>query len=95
MVVSAAGTIREFEREDEDVHTYKRTSCNKPAADLLQFCSNNLTTGCVRTACSQLVDKLSTTCSQLATRLLNSTDLLQVVATTCYRLVIQEFVKKL
>jgi septation ring formation regulator EzrA len=28
--------------------------------NLQQTCSNNLSTGCVRTACSQLVDKLST-----------------------------------
>jgi hypothetical protein len=36
----------------------KHTSCNKLAADLLQCCSNNLSTGCVHTACSQLVDNL-------------------------------------
>jgi hypothetical protein len=37
---------------------------NKPAADLYQLicCSNNFSTGCVRTACSQLVRKLSTAC---------------------------------
>ena len=40
---------------------------DKPAADLSHCCS----TGCVRTACSQLVDKLLTTCWQLATRLLS------------------------
>ena len=28
--------------------------------NLQQTCSNNLSTGCVRTACSQLADKLST-----------------------------------
>ena len=39
-----------------------RTSCNKPAADLQQCCSNNLSTGCVRTACSQLVDNLLQGC---------------------------------
>ena len=55
-------------------------------------CSNNLSTGCVRTACSQLVDKLSTACWQLSTRLLSSTDLLQVVPTTCYRPAIQQFI---
>jgi hypothetical protein len=45
---------------------------------------------------SQLVDKLLTTCWQLATRLLSSTDLLQVVPTTCcYRPAIQQFVNKL
>jgi hypothetical protein len=72
------------------VYMWKCTSCNKPAADLWQCCSNNLSTGCVRTACSQLVDKLSTACWQLATRLSNSTDLLQVVPTA-----IQQFVNKL
>jgi hypothetical protein len=52
--------------------------------------------GCVRTACSQLVDKLPTTaCWQLAIRLLSSTDLLQVVPTTCYHPAIQRFVNKL
>jgi hypothetical protein len=50
-----------------------------------------LSTGCVHTACSQLVDKLSTACWQLATGLLSSTDLLQVVPTTWY----QQFVNKL
>jgi hypothetical protein len=50
-----------------------------------------MSTGCVHTACSQLVDKLSTACWQLATRLLSSTDLLQVVPTTSY----QQFVNKL
>jgi hypothetical protein len=39
-----------------------------------------------------VVDKLSTACSQLATRLLSSTDLLQVVPTTCYRPAIQQVV---
>ena len=49
------------------IHTQKCTSCNKPATDLVvtnlqQCCSNNLASGCVRNACSQLVDKLSTAC---------------------------------
>jgi hypothetical protein len=63
-------------------------------AVLQQCCSNNLSTGCVRTACSQLVDKLSTACWQLATRLLSSTDLLQVVPTTCYRPAIQQYIRQ-
>jgi hypothetical protein len=46
-------------------------------------------------SCSQLVDKLSTACWQLATRLLSSADLLQVVPMTCYRPGIQQFVNKL
>jgi hypothetical protein len=51
--------------------------------NLQQTCSNAVptTTGCVRTACSQLVDKLSTACWQLASRLLNSTGM-----QTCYML---------
>jgi hypothetical protein len=55
----------------------------------------NATTECVCTACSQLVDKLSTACRQLATKLLSSTDFLQAVPTTCYRPAIQQFVNKL
>ena len=61
----------------------------------MQTCFNNLSTGCVRTACSQIVVKLSTACSQLATSLLSSTDLLQVVPTTCYRPEIHQFVNRL
>jgi hypothetical protein len=52
-----------------------------------QTCSN-----AVPTTCQQDV---STACRQLATRLLSSTDLLQVVLTTCYRPAIQQFVNKL
>jgi hypothetical protein len=48
---------------------------------------------CVRTACSQLVDKLST-CYKVVEHL-SCTDLLQVVPTTCYRPAIQQFVNKL
>jgi hypothetical protein len=45
---------------------------------------------------SQLVAKLSAACWKLfAKRLLSSTDLLQVVPTTCYRPAIQQFVNKL
>jgi hypothetical protein len=60
-----------------------------------QCCFNNLLSGCVRSACSQLVDKLLKACWQLATRLLSSTNLLQVVPITCYRPAIQQFVTKL
>ena len=72
-----------------------RTACSKLVDKLWQCCSNNLSTGCVRTACSQLVDKLLTACRQLATRFLSSTDLLQVVPTTCYRPAVQQFLDKL
>jgi hypothetical protein len=51
--------------------------------------------GCIRTACLQIVDKLSTACSQLVARFLSSTDLLQVVPTTSYRPVIHQLVNKL
>ena len=44
---------------------------------------------CLFPACWQVA------CWQLATRLLSSTDLLQVVPTTCYRPAIQQFVNKL
>jgi hypothetical protein len=70
--------------------------------NLQQTCSNAVSTTChqdvlrlICTACSQLVDKLSTVCLQLSTRLLSSTDLLQVVPITCYHHVIQQFVNKL
>jgi hypothetical protein len=49
------------------------TNCSRLVAMLFQ-----LSTGCVRTACSQLVDNF-------ATRLLSSADLLQVVPAICYR----------
>ena len=64
----------------------KRTTCNKPAADLQQVCWNKLVARFIRTACSQLVDKLLQACSRLATSSINSTALLHwVVPTTCYR----------
>jgi hypothetical protein len=53
--------------------------------NLQQTCSNAVPTTCqqdVRTACSQLVDKLLTACWQLATRSLSSTDLLQLLVPT-------------
>jgi hypothetical protein len=40
------------------LHAHVKTTANKPAADL-QCCSNNLSARCVRIACSQPVDKLS------------------------------------
>jgi hypothetical protein len=60
-----------------------------------QCCFNNSLSGCVRSACSQLVDKLLKACWQLATRLLSFTNLLQVVPITCYRPAIQQSVTKL
>ena len=59
---------------------------HKNATNLQQtsksICCNNLSAGCARTGCPKLVDKLLQACSRLATRLMNSTALLQVVPTT-------------
>jgi hypothetical protein len=52
----------------------------------------HLSTGCVRTACSQLVDKLSMTCYKVEFN--GPTDVLQIVPTTCYCPAIQQFVNK-
>jgi hypothetical protein len=57
-----------------------------------QTCGNAVSTTCQEYVFALLVDKLSTACWQLATRLLSSTDLLQVVPTTCYCPAIQQFV---
>jgi hypothetical protein len=51
-------------------------TCSRFVAMLFQ--QLELSTGCVRTACSQLVDKLPTAHWQLTTRLLSSTDLLKL-----------------
>ena len=70
------------------VFNWSEKSSPNSEAKMQQTCSNAVPTivnRCVHTACSQLVDKLSMACSQLVTRLLSSTDLLQVVPTTCYR----------
>jgi hypothetical protein len=75
---------------------WAQQTCHKSLQQLVivpQF--NNLSTGCVRTVCCQLVEKLPTTCWQLATRLLSSTDLSQVAPTTCYRPAFQQFVNEL
>jgi hypothetical protein len=50
-----------------------------PAAALYQCCSNNLLSGCVRTACSQLVDKLLQCCWLQQT----CYNLFQKLPTTC------------
>jgi hypothetical protein len=65
-----------------------------------QTCSNAVSTTCQQDVFALLVPSLLTSCQrlvlkQLATRLLNSTDLLQVVPTTRYRPAIQQFVNKL
>ena len=59
----------------------------KPTVDSFQCGFNNLLSGCVRTACSQLVacrqavNGLLTTCYKVV----ESTGFFQVVPTTCYR----------
>jgi hypothetical protein len=67
--------------------------------DLQQTCSNAVPTTCQQDVFALLVPSLLTSCQwlvdNLLTRLLSSTDLLQVVPTTCYRPVIQQFVNKL
>ena len=68
--------------------------------NLQQTCSNAVPTTCQQGVFALLVPNLLTSCQRLvenllATRLLNSTDLLQVVPTICYRPAIQQFVNKL
>jgi hypothetical protein len=67
--------------------------------DLQQTCSNAVPTTCQQNVFALLVPSLLTSCQwlvdNLLTRLLSSTDLLQVVSTSCYRPVIQQFVNKL
>jgi hypothetical protein len=67
--------------------------------DLQQTCSNAVPTTCQQDVFALLVPSLLTSCQwlvdNLLTRLLSSTDLLQVVPTTCYRPAIQQFVNKL
>jgi hypothetical protein len=67
---------------------------------LFQQLVNRMCSHCLFPACWQVVNSLLTTAvdSQLATRFLTSTGLLQVVPTTCYlcyRPAIQQFVNKL
>ena len=47
------------------LHTYKRTICNEPAADLQQCCFNNFLSRCVCTSCPQLVDALLATSDKI------------------------------
>jgi hypothetical protein len=63
--------------------------------NLQQTCSNAVPTTCQQDVFALLVPSLLTSCQQLATRLLSSTDLLQAVPKTCYRPTIQQFVNKL
>ena len=67
--------------------------------DVQQTCSNAVPTTCQQNVFAPLVPSLLTSCQwlvdNLLTRLLSSTDLLQVVPTTCYRPAIQQFVNKL
>ena len=67
-----------YTRKNAQLVTNLQQTCSK-------LCWNNLLTGCARTGCPKLVDKLLQACSRLATSLMNSTALLQVVPTTCYR----------
>ena len=63
--------------------------------NLQQTCSNAVPTACQQDVFAiLLVPSLLTSC-HLATRLLSSTDLLEVVPTTCYRPAIQQFVNEL
>jgi hypothetical protein len=68
--------------------------------NLQQTCSNAVPTTCQQDVFALLVPSLLTSCqllvnNLLATRLLSSADLLQVVPTTCYRPAIQQLVNKL
>jgi hypothetical protein len=62
--------------------------------NLQQTCSNAVPTTCQQDVFALLVPSLLTSW-HLATSLLSSTDLSQVVATTCYRSAIQQYVNKL
>ena len=66
----------------------KHTSCNKPAANLL------FQQTCYQVVFTLLARSLLASCQRLATRLLSSTDSLQVVSST-YRPAIPQFVNKL
>jgi hypothetical protein len=66
-------------------------NCTRKNANLEQTCSNYVPTNCQQDVFVLLVPSLLTSCQ----RLLSSTDLLQVVLTTCYRPAIQQFVNKL
>ena len=57
-----------------------------------QTCSNAVPTTCHQDVFALLIPSLLTSCWQHATRLLSSTDFLQVVPTTCYRSAIQQVV---
>jgi hypothetical protein len=74
--------------------------CSRLVAMLFQQLVNRMCSHCLFPACWQVVNGLLTTCYKVVelnrlTRLLNSTDLLQVVPTTCYRPAIQHVVNKL
>jgi hypothetical protein len=63
--------------------------------NLQQTYTNAVSTTCQQDVFALLVPKLSTPCLQLATRLLSSTDSLQLVPTTCHRPAIQQLIKLL
>jgi hypothetical protein len=69
------------------------------ATSLQQTCSNAVPTTCQQDVFALIVPSLLTSCQRLvdnfATRLLSSTDLLQVIPTTSYRPAIQQLVSKL
>jgi hypothetical protein len=72
----------------------------KVVTNLQQTCSNAVPTTCQQDVFALLVPGLLTSCQRLVdnslqpTRLLSSTDLLQVVPTTCYRPAIQQFINR-
>ena len=82
-----------------DLYTRKNAQVVK---NLQQTCSNVVPTTCQQDVFALLVPILLTSVRQrlvdnllVAASLLSSTDLLQVVSTTCYRPAIQQFVNKL
>jgi hypothetical protein len=76
--------------------TEKNNTCTRKNAQVVtsrqRTCSHVVPTSCQQDVFALLVPSLLTTCY---TRLLRSTDLLQVVPKTCYRPAIQQFVNKL
>ena len=91
--------IEKIGRHSVHVVASKRSAAttHEKTHNLYQTCNRLVATSLLQDlfallACSQLVDKLLQACSRLATSLMNSTALLQVVPTTCYRPASQQLV---
>ena len=84
--VQASNLIVKF-ADDINLHSQKRASCSKSAADLLQVAIIKPISGCVRIACSglmttsllQVVNRLAASCELQTCCKLRTADLLQIV----------------